>query len=194
MSSNFLPSFLRSFSFPFPRSLKMPDADVFRLVSLSFPHMNLSAIHPDTIVILAICLVSCMGFAFVGCILFFDALDAANEEKEAEKVVKTAYADHPLVKLTVDALVEKNVPFGFIRQEDTTTFFYELKNVALDGSVLSCFYKGKPTPVSLVLTHEKNLRRPRWLNHVYVSVPINTEIRHMLLKDYVALKYDLVFT
>ena len=190
MSFSNFPSFLRSI----PLSLKMPDADVFRLISMSFPEMNITPVHFDALVMLAVCSVALLGFAFVGCLLFLNAIDSANEVKGLTNIGQTAYADHPLVKLTVDTLVQRNIPFGYIRKEKELVHFYELKNIELDGSVLYCSYKGKLTPVSLVLANEKNLRRPRWLNHVYVGVPFNTEIRHMLLKDFITVKYDLVFT
>jgi hypothetical protein len=66
-------------------------------------------------------------------------------------------------------------------------------DIELHDGELYCSYKGKNLPVQTVLAKEKNLPKPLWLDHVFVGVPVNSEVRHIMLKDYISLKYDLVF-
>ena len=153
---------------------------------MSFSDTKIGNIQLDTFLILTFSLFAIMVVLSMGCILLLDAIASYEGDN-------VPYANHMLVKKTVDTLLNKNVPFGYIRHSKSEVLFCELKDVVLDDDMLYCSNKGKIVPVTFLLAKDMNLKQPNWLNHVFVGIPLNSEVKHMLLKDYISIKHDIVF-
>lgn len=112
--------------------------------------------------------------------------DLDDDFKEVEK----AGANHPLVKQTIMELQKQESYIGYLQYHEGPLI--KLANLTMYKNVLYCEHNGSVVSVSSVLSNEKNLTRPRWLNYVYVEE--KTESSRMLLKDYIAQKHNLVFS
>ena len=117
--------------------------------------------------------------------------DTPTETTATPSQVPTkAYANHPLVKKTIEDLLKQDIGIGYLEYADGP--FVRLSNPKMTNNVLYCDSNGSTVSVASVLSQEKNLTRPRWLNYVYVEHTVGEP--STLLKDYIAQKHALVFS
>lgn len=119
----------------------------------------------------------------------------SNTEPDAQLEQEIADINHPALRTTIENCIEYKFPIGFLKQDTKPkrTMFTELHDIMFMKGELYCSYKGVSTLVSNVIAVENKLRQPHWLNNVYIEKEINKERKHILLKDYVALKYNISF-
>ena len=158
------------------------------LVESSVFRMPISLSDEDKILaIYTFLITSCIGL-----LLMIIMIDCSFVEDDEVSTTKKAYASHPLFQRMFRDLNREDNPIqlGYIKNGR----FSPLHDVSMEKDVLYCSYGNQVESVSYVLSVEKNLIRPRWLDYVYMSKMINGVVRHILLKDYIALKYNLTFT
>ena len=137
------------------------------------------------------------------CVLMVDYLSKGldeDTEKDTEKDTETetvvtqaptkAFASHPMVKKTIEDLLKQDIAIGYLEYSDGP--FVRLSNPKMYNHILYCDHNGGTVSVASVLSQEKNLTRPRWLNYVYVEQ--KAEEPYTLLKEYIAKKHNLMFS
>jgi len=119
----------------------------------------------------------------------------SNTESEVSLEQEIADVNHPALRTTIENCIEYNFPIGFLKHDTKLkqTMFTEFHDILFQNGELYCSYKGVTTLVSNVIALENKIRNPHWLNNVYIEKEINKERKHILLKDYVALKYNISF-
>lgn len=149
---------------------------------------NFDSYSHELIAMVFLSFVITLGFSSAALVHIIDSFEVLGEnDNEMNQVV---YSNHPLLKRTLDIFLNQNSLIGYF---DNDYKFVELTGLELDRGVLYCSYKDTQVPVSNVIAAENKIRRPRWLNYVYVMQIINYETRHILIKDYVAIKYNVTF-
>ena len=105
---------------------------------------------------------------------------------------KNLYANHPLVKQTLENLQEDLWDLGFHNKKHGS--FYTLHKLTMENNILYCQRNGKKVSVASVLSKECGLRNPRWMNYLVVKQYGDYQINYIPFKDYVIQKHNLAFS